>query len=124
MKNLVILISILFFTIGSYAQIAKIEEEGIAVRHMHAKQSLTFEFPKEITDSNIEQASKYYTKYFTVNHNAGSRTVKIDFIDNSETAKKVVTRFLLSSGVKGIEYNKETYTLMEFYDKVIKTEER
>lgn len=122
MKHLITIFTILFFAFGTYAQIASVGGNENAVQKMLAKDYIEFSFPSEVTQERIDHSSKFYVNNFTVDYNKDSKIVKINFVETDEMSKKIVVRFLVSSGIKGVEFNKVIYSPMEFYDKVMKSE--
>jgi sporulation protein YlmC with PRC-barrel domain len=115
MKNLIALISILIFTLSSFAQTAKVEGTKEDLKNNLAKNLVVFVMPSEITAENIDKSAQYYTDYFTVEYNNESKVANILLISEAETDRRVIMRFLLSTGVRIINFDGAEYTIMEFY---------
>ena len=67
-------------------------------------------------NSSFGKTANYYTNYFTVapvKSEAGI-TVKISLVDDSEMARRVVTRFFVSLEIKTINVNGTEVQLDEF----------
>ncbi|MBW7868091.1 MAG: hypothetical protein H3C31_07195 [Brumimicrobium sp.] len=120
MKKLLTLIVLVVFTMFGYAQTAKVGGTEESIKNMIGKNYVEFVFPDEITQETIEKSGKYYTEYFTVEYNKPSKIVKVSLIENTDMARRVITRFLLSCGVRTVEFTGKEFTIMEFYDSYLK----
>jgi sporulation protein YlmC with PRC-barrel domain len=94
---------------GSVEDIKKGVKEGVFL----------FIMPAEASQDEVTKNAEYYTDYFTVNYDASAKTVKITMVDNSQMGRRVITRFLLSNGVKSIKVGNEELTLNDFFDKYL-----
>lgn len=123
MKKIFTIIALVIFTMGAYAQVAEVKGDETTTAEMLTNDYFEFVFPAEIKEDKIEGAAKYYTEYFNVAYNSDNKVVKISFVENTDMARRVVTRFLLSSGIRTVDFNGQTYTIMEFYDAIMKLDE-
>jgi ABC-type cobalt transport system substrate-binding protein len=95
---------------GSKENIAKAVEKG----------EFIFVFSDGSSSEDIDKNAQYYTDYFKVAYDAESKEATIVMVDNSEMGRRVITRFLLSSGVKSVTMDGENHTLNDFFEKYLK----
>lgn len=115
MKKLITLIAIMVLTLSSFAQTAKVEGTAADLKKNISANFIEFVMPSEVTAENIEKSAQYYTDYFTVGFNKESKVAKITLLKGEEIERRVITRFLLSTGVRGVNFEGTDYTIMEFY---------
>ncbi|HLV42680.1 MAG TPA: hypothetical protein VKY37_10395 [Brumimicrobium sp.] len=115
MKKLITLIAIMIFSLSAFAQIAKVEGSEEVLKENLADNRVVFIMPSEMTSETIEKSAQYYTDYFTVDYDEKSQKAKILLISGDESDRRVIVRFLLSSGVRTISFAGSDYTIMEFY---------
>ncbi|WP_417265514.1 hypothetical protein [Brumimicrobium sp.] len=115
MKKIITLIAIMFFALVSFAQTAKVEGDKDLLKANLAKKEVIFVMPSEITSETIDKSAQYYTDYFTVEYSDETKVAKILLISDAESDRRVIMRFLLSSGVRTIQFDGNDYTIMEFY---------
>lgn len=119
MKNLFALTLLLTFTAFSFAQ-----EKGEAfvkgndASMLIAKKAGVFEFklPAESTREEVEKNKAYYTDYFSVEYKPEIQIAIVKMIENTAGNRRVITRFLVSNGVRTIKLGDTPYTVAEFYD--------
>ena len=95
---------------GTKEDIAKAVEKGVFI----------FAFSESASSDEINKNAQYYTDYFTVSFNDETKEALIKMEDNSEMGRRVITRFLLSSGVKSVVLDGEKLTLNDFFEKYLK----
>ena len=115
MKKIITLIAMMVFTLGAFAQIAKVEGDKDLLKSNLDKNKVIFVMPSDIVSENIDKSAQYYTDYFTVDFNNESKVTKILMVTENESDRRVIVRFLLSVGVRTIEFDGQDYTIMEFY---------
>ena len=116
MKNLIIILVALFTVSISFSQNAKYNGSKEEVKA--AKESGVYEFtlPQGVEEDEVNKNAGYYTDYFDVEYNHESRVAIITMKDNDEMGRRVINRFLLSSGAKHIEIEGEEFTLSKFFN--------
>lgn len=120
MKNLFTILTVLIFAIGSYAQTAKVEGDLDSFKKSLSEKVVEFTMPEKTTAEEVSKSAQYYTDYFTVDYKEGAQLVTIRLVDQDEMARRVITRFLLSTGVRTVEFAGKDYTIMEFYNDFLK----
>ena len=121
MKNLVTLFALLFFTIGSYAQTAIVKGNQDDLKKTLSSGYVEFVFPDKVTSEEVEKSAQYYTEYFNVDFNEDTHIAKIIFLNSEdELSRKIVQRFLLSSGVRTVHFDEKDYSISQFYNDILK----
>lgn len=121
MKNLITLFALFFFTIGSYAQTATVKANQDDFKKALSTGYVEFVFPEEITSEDVNKSAQYYTEYFTVTFNQESHVAKIKLNKSDDPlARKIIQRFLLSSGIRTVHFNEKDYSISEFYNDSLK----
>lgn len=115
MKKIFTLLVGLIFTIGSFAQVAKVEGDKSTLDKALAENQVAFVMPENTTEAEVLRSAQYYTEYFTVDYDADNGVATITLVNEDPMAKRVITRFLLSTGVRTVNFDGEDYTIMEFY---------
>jgi hypothetical protein len=115
MKKLITIFALLFLTVGVFAQTAKVEGTPETLKDNLSHDVLEFIMTSNVTNEEVDNSAQYYTEYFTVDYNSESHKATINFIENSIKSRRVVTRFLLSTGVRSVDFNDKNYTIMEFF---------
>ncbi|WP_107039349.1 hypothetical protein [Brumimicrobium mesophilum] len=115
MKKLIILFAITLFASIGFAQTAMVEGTAATLKQKLSDNVVEFKMPSEVTNEVVEKSAQYYTDYFTVNFSTDSKVAKINIVDQEEQARRVITRFLLSTGVRTVNFEGKDYTIMEFY---------
>lgn len=84
-----------------------------------AKETGVFEFklPNTATKIEVEKNKAYYTDYFTVEYKPELQIALIRMVDNTAGNRRVITRFLVSNGVRTVKLGDTSYTVAEFYEK-------
>lgn len=119
MKKLITILASLVLSFGLFAQNAKVEGNEEAFKENVAAGNIEIIFPENTEASDIEKSSEYYVDYFTVNYNAETRLAKIEMVENTSDARRVINRLLLSNGVRTIDFNGEDYSISDFYSKFL-----
>lgn len=120
MKKIFTILTVLIFAIGSYAQTAKVDGDLASFKKSLADKVVAFTMPEKTTTEEVKKSAQYYTDYFTVDYKEESQLVTIRLVDQDEMARRVITRFLLSTGVRTVEFEGKDYTIMEFYNDFLK----
>lgn len=122
MKNLMTLFAVIMFAFGGFSQTAKVQGTAAELKAGLSANHIAFIMPNEVTADKVKSSAAYYTDYFTVGYNADSHTATIQFVTagNIEVARRVVTRFLLSCGVRNVNFENKDYTIMQFYTEFLK----
>ncbi|HLW30313.1 MAG TPA: hypothetical protein VKX29_05605 [Brumimicrobium sp.] len=115
MKKIITLISIITLAFGSFAQIANVEGSKDALNKSLSANFIEFVMPKDVTAENINKSAQFYTDYFTVEYNADNKVARVNLLNSDGTGRRVITRFLLSTGVRGVNFDGQDYSIMEFY---------
>ncbi|MFT4599957.1 MAG: hypothetical protein ACI857_000124 [Arenicella sp.] len=83
--------------------------------------SFNFTMANDFTVASINQTASYYGDYFSVSTSAveGGNNVIFTLNEDSEMARRVITRFFVSLEVKDIDVNGEHMELNEFITEYI-----
>lgn len=119
MKNLILLLSITAFSFYGYSQNAKVSGNLESLKKEVREGVFTFVLPESITEADVNKSAQYYTDYFTVTYNDNSKVANIKMKENTPAARRVIIRFLLSSGVKSIDFQGKEHTINDFYEKFL-----
>lgn len=121
MKNLMTLFTLLFFTVASYAQTATVKGNQDELAKTLSEGYVEFVMPEKTTNDDIKESAQYYTDYFTVDFNEETHIAKVNLNDNKDQLGiKIIQRFLLSSGVRTVNFNDKDYSIAQFYNDVLK----
>ena len=121
MKKIFLAFTLLLgFAVVGFAQdraaIAKTEGKLELIKSKESGE-YAFVLPSNVTEEAVEKNSKYYTEYFTVNFDDGSKEVEITMISEEDIATKVIGRFLISCGVQEVEIDGASLPVTDFIDK-------
>lgn len=124
MKNIFFaLVSILTLSLTSYAQ----EHSGVAVASSKTELAASkengkyvFQFPEGISAESVEQTTKYYTHYFTVQFDGSSRKAILTMVNNDEKSRSVIGRFLISNSIEHVNVEGNLMTVGEFFENYLK----
>lgn len=102
-------------TLLAYSQAANVDGNKETLKA--AVQIGVFEItmPDSVSEKDVEKSKSYYTDYFTVSYNSENRLATIEMIENTAKSRRVITRLLLSIGVKEVNIDNKDYTLNDFY---------
>lgn len=122
MKKIGTLFIGLLFAFGGFAQTAKVDGSQAELEKNLVANTLTLVMPSEVATETIKKSATYYTDYFSVKYNEGNHQALLTFVDPSkiDISRRVVTRFLLSCGVRSVDFDGKSYTIMQFYDTFLK----
>jgi hypothetical protein len=120
MKTIIITLVALVFSAFSFAQTVSYKGSGEDVKKGVEKGEFVFVFDAGASAEEINKNANYYTDYFNVAFNDETKTAIITMVDNSEMGRRVITRFLLSNGIKSVALDGQEHTLNDFYDKYLK----
>lgn len=121
MKNLMTLIALLLFTVGSFAQTAVVKGNQDELKKSLADGVVEFVMPEKTTDAEIKKSAQYYTDYFTVDFNQDTHVAAVKLKDSEdELSRKIIQRFLLSTGIRTIKFDGKDYSIAQFYNEILK----
>jgi len=92
------------------SQVTSIKEAGVG----------TITMPGDITASEIESKSKFYTQYFTVNFDEATKIATFNMVENDERGRAVIMRFLSACDTQDIRVGDEILSIQDFYQKYLK----
>ena len=123
MKKLIFALFVLVgITSMSYAQTAEDVASTKGSKELATSKidgKFIFKMPSNVTNENVEQTSKYYTHYFTVNFDASSHNAIITMNENTSKNRYVIARFLTANGVKYLSVDGENLELYVFIEKYL-----
>ncbi len=119
MKSLMTLIGLFVAVSTTFAQVAKVEGSAAAFEKQVAKGQMEIILPQSADAESVEKSASYYTDYFEVSFNEESKVATINMIDNTASNRRVISRFLLTNGVRNIELDGTNYSINEFYDQFL-----
>lgn len=120
MKTIMFTLVALLFSAFSFAQTVTYKGSGEDVKKGIEKGEFVFVFGADASAEEINKNANYYTDYFTVSFSDATKTAIITMVDNSEMGRRVITRFLLSNGIKSVAIDGKEHTLNDFYDTYLK----
>ncbi len=121
MKNLMTLVALLLFTVGSFAQTAVVKGNQAELKKSLSDGVVEFVMPEKTTDAEVKKAAQYYTEYFAVTFNQDTKVATIKLNDSEDQlARKIIQRFLLSTGVRTIKFDGNDYSIAQFYNEALK----
>ncbi|MCE3295212.1 MAG: hypothetical protein K0R65_926 [Crocinitomicaceae bacterium] len=85
-----------------------------------SKGEFYFTFPSATKKETVAKNAAYYTKFFSVQYDEQSHLVTIKMVDNDQSSRQIINRFLISSNITQIEMDGTLYKVGEFYDKKIR----
>ena len=115
MKKLIILFAITIFAGVGFAQTAVVSGTTATLNKNLEQNFVEFKMPSEVTTEVVDKSAQYYTDYFTVDFKPETYIARINIIDQEAQARRVISRFLLSTGVRTVNFEGKDYTIMEFY---------
>ncbi len=71
--------------------------------------------PDGMTDTEVAENSKFYTRIFTISFDEKSDVATITMIENSDKARHVIVRFLTSCGVQSVMVDEREMMLEDFF---------
>lgn len=116
-KLLYTLIAVLGFTTMSFAQEASnTAHAGDKTELMSSKDSghYDFIFPSSVSIEVIEKNAENYKTMFSVTFNETSHELTMEMVENTEMNRKIITRMMMSCGVRFVKVNGETLNMSEF----------
>ena len=119
MKNIIVILAVLFFGMGVFAQTAKVNGNENTFKEQLASNHITYILPENTTSEMVEKSAQYYIDYFNVEFDEKSKKATLKLINNDEASRRVINRFLLSTGVRTINFDGNDYKIMEFYSKYL-----
>lgn len=115
MKKLILLFAIMIFAGIGFAQTAVVSGTSATLKKNLSENFVEFKMPSEVTTEVVDKSAQYYTDYFTVDFKPETKVARINILDQEEQARRVISRFLLSTGVRTVSFEGKDYTIMEFY---------
>jgi hypothetical protein len=124
MKNIFLaLASILTISLSTFAQ----DHSGIAVSPTKSELASSkengkyvFQFPEGITAESVEQTTKYYTHYFTVQFDGSSRKAILTMVNNDEKSRSVIVRFLVANGIEKLNVDGNLVNVGDYFEGYLK----
>lgn len=114
-----IMMTMIALVIGTFTFAQTVEYKGNIAKAVE-KGEFVFVFSEGSSSEDIDKNAQYYTEYFKVAYDAESKEATIVMVDNSEMGRRVITRFLLSNGVKSVTMDGENHSLNDFFEKYLK----
>jgi hypothetical protein len=104
MKKVLGLLVGLFLTVSTFANGIVTYSDAATADNAKTSGVFNFSFDSNYSITDITKTANYYTNYFTVTsvQSENGITVKISLVEDSEMARRVVTRFFVSLEVKTI----------------------
>ncbi|MGB0933426.1 MAG: hypothetical protein ACPGU5_04030 [Lishizhenia sp.] len=114
--TLVLLFSLSLFSFGQESGEAFVK--GNEVSMVAAKKAGVFEFklPSSSTKEEVEKNKAYYTDYFSVEYKPEIQIAIVKMVNNTPGNRRVITRFLVSNGVRTVTLDNTKYTVAEFFE--------
>lgn len=119
MKNVITTLMMLLLGVFVYGQTATYNGSAEDIKKGIEQGEFSFTLPGESSADEVNKNAQYYTDYFTVNYDASAKVAKIKMVDNSQMGRRVITRFLLSNGVKAVKVGDDEITLNDFFEKYL-----
>lgn len=116
MKKLFMLSIILFSSIVAFSQTATIDGNKETMKKAVEKGVFEISMPSSVSIDDINKNKEYYTDYFTVDYNDANKLATITMVDDSAKSRRVITRLLLSVGVKEVNVDGKDYTFNDFFN--------
>jgi hypothetical protein len=119
--TLFIVLFVASFQLASAQKIsqARMDSDRNATRQHIKDGHVEFFFNRNINKEEVRRSAEYYTTYFTVNFDEGSGRVSISFADESQMARRVLGRFLLSNNIEEIMIGTELLSVTDFMDQFL-----
>jgi len=116
MKKVLGLLVGLFLTVSTFANGIVTYSDAKTADISKTSGVFNFTFDANYSIADINKTANYYTNYFTVTPVKTEKeiTVTISLVDDSEMARRVVTRFFVSLSIKTINVNGTKVMLDEF----------
>jgi hypothetical protein len=116
MKNLfLIMVAFLGFSFASVAQKAVFTEGKAELINSKKSGNYSFTFPEDTDAEELKTFASYYTDYFTVSYDEDSKKVELVMVENTEINRRIITRFLGSSGIETVVVGDSKLTLDDFF---------
>lgn len=122
MKQFALVIVFSLLSMGLFSQKAIMQGNSKSLVEEVQKGSFEFEIPKSISADEVKRSADYYTDYFTVEFDEATGKATINMKENTPSRRRVIIRFLLSSGITTIDFEGKEYPLNDFYDKFLARE--
>jgi Lhr-like helicase len=121
-KALLFFAATFFLTVGAMAQQAnqvliQVGKEAIKEKIDAGSLELFFNVKKDATE--IRTNANYYVSYFSVNYEEKTGKATITFLDQSQMARKVVERFLISNQITEVVINGKPMPVQNFMDQFL-----
>ena len=111
------LLAVIGFTVMSFAQestnTAQVVTESELVLSKDSGQ-YSFIFPANITFEEVEKNAKNYTSMFSVTFNETTHEVNMNMVENTPMNRKIMTRMMVSCGVRYVHVNGKHLELRAF----------
>ena len=116
MKKVLGLLVGLFLTVSTFANGIVTYSDAATAENAKTVGIFNFSFDSNYSIKDITKTANYYTNYFSVAplQTENGISVKISLIEDSEMARRVITRFFISLEIKAITVNGKEVKLEEF----------
>lgn len=121
MKNIFLLVTILFLSFLSFSQ-----SKGVTVKSAQDVTGIketgegTIYLPAGLDAIEVQNKAKYYTMYFTITYSPSDGETRIVMVENSERSRGVIRRFLVANELRTVFISGETLDLDSFFAAYIK----
>lgn len=121
MKKLLGLLVGLFLTITTFAQGVVVYDNASTAEKSKKEGVFSFSFSSEYAKEDIVKVSEYYESYFkvTITPNDRGLTVVVKLVEDTEMARKVVTRFFVSLDVRAINVSGTSISIDDFITRYV-----
>lgn len=116
MKKILGLATGLLLTAATFAQSGVTFTDATDGYNKLTAKEFHFVFDNDVTLEKINTNSTYYTDYYTVTATQGASTIDvvITLKEDTEMARRVVSRFFVSLEIRQITVNGKEYEIQEF----------
>lgn len=118
MKKILFALALVFGAFTANAQ-AKASTTAASLQDGMKTMNYSFTMPDEVSEEHINKVKDNYKNFFTVAYNAQSHVAKIHLTENKEMNRKVIQRFLMSSGVKTVSVDGKDMTVPNMYEQYL-----
>lgn len=87
-----------------------------ALMKSKASGAYVYTLPENVTNDQVGQAAQYYTQYFTVDFDDASNEATLTMMNEKDSNRAVMVRFLSACGVKYVTIDGSDLNLQEFME--------
>lgn len=118
MKKILFALALVFGAFTANAQL-KASTTAVSLQEGMSTMNYSFTMPNEASEEQINKVKDYYKNYFTVAYDSKSHVAKIHLTENKEMNRKVIQRFLMSSGVQTVTVDGKDMTVPNMYEQYL-----